>query len=50
MAQSNAIQYQVVNRFQCPFEGNAACGEDTLFDVNTLFKLQKQTFAVEFSN
>jgi hypothetical protein len=49
-SQAARIQYlcQVVNRFQCPFEGNAA-SEDTPFDVDALFRLHKHAFAVENS-
>jgi hypothetical protein len=49
--QGNGIRYpcQVVNRFQCPFERNAASSKDMLFDVDDLFRLHKMAFAVEIS-
>jgi hypothetical protein len=40
---------QVVNRFQCPFERNAASRKDTTFDVDDLFRLHELAFAVEVS-
>lgn len=47
--QGDGTQYpcEVVNRFQCPFESNAASGKDLAFDVDDLFRLHKLAFAVE---
>ena len=49
--QRDRIQYpcQVVNRFQCPFEGNTASEKDMPFDVDDLFRLHKMAFTVEIS-
>jgi hypothetical protein len=49
--QGDGIQYpcQVVNRFQCPFERNAASRTDTSFNVDDLFRLYKLAFVVEMS-
>jgi hypothetical protein len=48
---NNPPQYpcEVVDRFQCPYEGTANRAVNSAFEVEDLFNLERMAFAVEIS-